>query len=377
MHTASNKSIALIGGGPVGLSCALLLHARGLPVQVFDARSPEESQRDARVLALSRGSWALLQPLLGDVALRRADILEVRVSSAGEWGSARLPAQSTEPLGATVRYGELMAALSQAATRAGLTIHHQTAVRTVEQSPTHVTLQLSDEHTVQTPLAIVAEGHTARPAQTADWVIVASVQIEDLPAGVAIERFTREGPLALLPEPSLPGQGTTRSLVWCMSESECARRTALPEAQFLAELRQALGPRIGTPTWVGARHRFALTQHVEPRVHRHRVVHIGNAAQTLHPVAGQGFNLGLRDATVLAQILALAQHPMEQALSTYTQARQADRHAIAALTQWLPPLFATRFTPLALARSAGLMALDLLPPLRHRLAHLLMFGVRI
>ncbi len=376
MHTMSDTHpIAIVGGGPVGLACALLLHAQGLKAQVFDARTAQDAQRDARVLALSRGSWSLLQPLLTGITLRRADITEVHVSSAGEFGQALLPSREKEPLGATVRYGELVTALAQAVKRADIDVQHQATVCDVQQSATQVRLQFEDGHTLDAPLAVLAEGGAARPNKNTDWAIVTSVQISGLAPGVAVERFTREGPLALLPEPSLSNAAPSMSLVWCMSEAQCSRRTSLPETAFLDELQHALGPRIGAPTGVGPRHRFPLTQHLEPRVHRHRVVRIGNAAQTLHPVAGQGFNLGLRDGVVLAR--ALAEHPTHQALSLYARQRAPDRRVITSLTQVLPALFATDFTPLALARSAGLMALDLIPALRHRLAHVLMFGVRI
>lgn len=389
--------ITLVGAGPVGLACALLLHARGIAVRVLDARAPEDSASDTRVLALSRGSWALLRPFLQGAALPRADITDVKVSSAGEFGLTHLPsprAGRNEALGATVRYGALVLALARAATQAGIDLQSRCTVTQIEQTPTQVCLKLNDGRTLETPLAVLAEGFSAhKPVRTQDWAVVASVQVSGVARGTAFERFTREGPLALLPEPgySNPARHASphatpaampMSLVWCMDEVQCNRRMALCESAFLKELQTAVGSRVAKIDEAGPRSRFPLTQAFESEPWRHRVVQIGNAAQTLHPVAGQGFNLGLRDAAVLAQ--ALTQQPnvwttdtaLQHALAAYSQRRVMDRRVIASVTAALPSVFTPRFTPLALARSLGLVALDLMPALRNQLAHLLMFGVR-
>lgn len=404
-HTPTLAPLTLVGAGPVGLACALLLHARGVAVRVLDARAPEDSAADARVLALSRGSWALLQPFLQGSALQRADITDVKVSSSGEFGLTHLPSprsDKNEPLGATVRYGELVMALARATAQADIDLQTRCAVTHIEQESAQVRLKLSDGRVLSAPIAVLAEGFAKQKTPRAhdhaqnhlqshiqDWAIVASVQASGVVSGTAFERFTREGPLALLPEPGRTNapKSTAKnvlpmSLVWCMSEAECNRRAALSDSVFLAELQSAVGVRVAKLEQVGPRQRFPLTQTFESQPWRHRVVQIGNAAQTLHPVAGQGFNLGLRDAAVLAQ--ALTHRPevlstdaaLQHALATYSQRRVMDRRVIASVTAALPAVFATRFTPLALARSLGLVALDVVPALRNQLAHLLMFGVR-
>jgi 2-octaprenyl-6-methoxyphenol hydroxylase len=160
-----------------------------------------------------------------------------------------------------------------------------------------------------------------------------------------------------------------------MGEAEAQRRCALTEQTLLAELRQQIGSRIGDVTAIGARRAVALPQRRRAQVHRHRLVALGNAAQTLHPVAGQGFNLGVRDCFTLADELSGAA-TVPDALARYARRRQADRTAITTLTGVLPALFASRFAPLAIGRGLGLALLDGAAPLRRQFAQLLMFGVR-
>ncbi len=140
-------------------------------------------------------------------------------------------------------------------------------------------------------------------------------------------------------------------------------------------MQAQVGARIGTITAIGARRAVGLPHRSREQLRQHRLVAIGNAAQTLHPVAGQGFNLGVRDCATLADELAQPGAATE-ALLRYERRRRADRTALIALTGTLPALFASRFAPLALARGLGLALLDATPPLRRELAQLLMFGVR-
>ncbi len=160
-----------------------------------------------------------------------------------------------------------------------------------------------------------------------------------------------------------------------MSRAEAQRRSDLADGALLGELQAEIGARIGTVTAIGPRRAVALPRQRRERVHQHRMVALGNAAQTLHPVAGQGFNLGVRDCFTLADELGGAA-AVTDALASYARRRQADRAAIAALTGVLPALFASRFAPLAVARGLGLALLDAAAPLRRQLAQLLMFGVR-
>lgn len=386
--TAATRKAVIVGGGPIGLACAALLAQRRIHCCVLDARPLEQARRDTRLLALSRGTWDLLAPLLGTELPPRAPIREVFVSSAGDFGSTHIGAADFggAELGATVYYGDLLAALA-----AGVAAHPEIEVRRplaateVRQRPDGVEVPLADGAVLSGDLVIHAEGLAApqeesASASHADWALLADVRLQPardtLPAGAAFERFTRSGPLALLPTPG-GGSGPLRSLalVWCMDEAQAQRRSQLDEGSLLDELQSELGPRIGAAAAIGPRRAVALPRRLREQVHQHRAVAVGNAAQTLHPVAGQGFNLGIRDCATLADELAQAT-PVTEALARYAQRRRADRTAVALLTASLPAIFATRFAPLALARGLGLALLDAAPPLRRELAQLLMFGVR-
>jgi len=388
VNTEQQPQVALLGAGPIGLAAALLLARAGWRVTVFDARAAEAVRDDRRLLALSRGSLQLLQPLLGARAPRMAPIFDVHVSSAGEFGTARIgagdfvdsAAGARAPLGATVFYADLLAALNAVAgDEPGVEVRRPLRAAAVEQRADGVTLRLVDaagaESTFAADLAVHAEG--APPADASEpttWALIAPVQLRGAAAGDAFERFTREGPLALLPAPPTPGAAW--SLVWCMDPLQAARRSALDESALRAELQQAIGPRLPQVTAIGERQALPLPQHARAQIAGHRVAWIGNAAQTLHPVAGQGLNLGLRDAFTLADAAARRRGDVPGALWQYAQRRSADRGAVTRITGWLPPLFASRLAPVALARSLGLTALDLLPPLRRQWARLLMFGLR-
>jgi len=379
----------VIGGGPIGLLCASTLAQRRIPSGVIDARPLEQARRDARLLALSRGTWELLAPVLGAERPPRAAIREVHVSSAGDFGATRICASDFDgaDLGATVLYGDLLAALAASvAAQPAIEMLRPATAAEVRQRPDGVEVLLDDGTTLAADLAVHAEGlaaaePTGGSAGSAAWALLADVRLhparEDLAAGAAFERFTRSGPLALLPTPRPFGSGTGRvlSLVWCMSRAEAQRRSELADGALLGELQAEIGARIGTVTAIGPRRAVALPRQRRERVHQHRMVALGNAAQTLHPVAGQGFNLGVRDCFTLADELGGAT-AVTDALASYARRRQADRAAIAALTGVLPALFASRFAPLAVARGLGLALLDAAAPLRRQLAQLLMFGVR-
>ncbi len=373
--------VAILGGGPIGLTCALLLARAGIASIVIDARTIDQMLPDQRLLAVSRGSWQILAPVLGSDVPRSAAILDVVVTSAGEFGTTRISAADFGggQLGATVFYGDLVGALGRAAECTPLVESMRPRrVLDVEQTQRGVRARCDDALVVEAPFAIDAEGWSADastkepPQETVDAALVGDVTVQGPDAGCAFERFTREGPLALLPTPA--GAAPLFSLVWCMRRSDATRRLAMAGGARQRELQAALGTRIGRVERVETLRLVPLHESARSTITRHRVVSIGNAAQTLHPVAGQGLNLGLRDCVTLVDCLNAGREA--EALSQYQQRRSADRAVIGSITHWLPPLFATRFAPIAAARALGLTVLDLVPSLRRELAHVLMFGVR-
>ncbi|MEP6609755.1 MAG: FAD-dependent monooxygenase, partial [Burkholderiaceae bacterium] len=371
-------------GGPVGLTLALLLARRGMASVVFDARTVEQARGDQRLLALSRGSLQTLSVFTELPSNAVAPIRTVIVSSAGEFGRAVIDDSElgAEILGVTIRYGDLVAALSVAAEASPLiTLRRPLKVTAVRQSPSHVDIDLEHHQTVKAPLALSAEGFGHGPIASASHAaLVADLDIAGIESGQAYERFTRDGPLALLP---LPVQGPLASLrwslVWCMTQAQAERRGMLGDQEFIGELSAQLGEGKLRVVAVHSRKRHPLHQQMRDAVVEHRVVYLGNAAQTLHPVAGQGLNLGLRDAAVLAEKISdayVSGTDAIQALASYAQSRRMDRAAIVALTRAAPSFFSTRFAPIALVRSIGLTALGVVPNLRRDFARLLMFGVR-
>lgn len=382
---ANAEPVAILGGGPVGLALALLLAKRRVPSVVFDARSVEQASADRRLLALSLGSLQTLGALVELPREAQASITTVIVSSVGQFGRAVIGLRDvdSEILGATIRYGELIAALSAAAqTEEMISVRRPLKVLAERQSPSSVQIELHGNPPFTAPVALGAEGlgnATAVAATHAAWL--ADLEVTGLESGTACERFTRGGPLALLP---LPGRATTSgaqkmAMVWCMTNAQADRRGALSDREFIDELSAQLGERKLRVAALQSRKRYPLHERAREDLVEHRVAYVGNAAQTLHPVAAQGLNLGLRDAAILAELIGAAyasgSDPVS-ALQTYAHSRRADRAAILALTRTVPALFATRFAPIALVRSVGLTALTAVPNLRRDFARLLMFGVR-
>ncbi len=381
--------IAIVGAGPVGL--ALALHAaRVLPwaqLSVFDARPAERDvAADGRTLALSLGSVQLLQRLMAWPAGQQVQaIAEVHVSqqppSFGQAGVRIRAADVGVPmLGAVLAYGQLVAPLQaawQAAVAAEpgrLQMRFGTPVAALKEVPGGVEVDAGISEVFD--LAVVAEGGVfadqARKAVASDYrqtAWVGSVGQAGATPGVAFERFTRNGPAALLP--LAPGRS---ALVWCVpTEGDPVR--ALDDAQRLAVLNTLFPPEAGRLTSVSPLKPFALGLNAERSLVQGRTVRIGNAAQTLHPVAGQGLNLGLRDAYALAAALRFSDD-LDAALKRVEWARAADRWAMIATTDFLARSFTWEAPGLGLARGLGLAALQTLPPVKGWLARRMMFGQR-
>jgi 2-octaprenyl-6-methoxyphenol hydroxylase len=399
MTTLTQTRIAVIGAGPVGL--ALALHAaRCLPhahITVFDARPAEAPvARDPRTLALSLGSVQLLQRLSAWPGEAAQPITTVHVSQTtpallAPLGPAEVritAAEQGQPLlGAVLSYGSLVARLqaewlalaaaepARLHTRLGTPV---TALKTVGGA-VEVDAGIVDGFDI----AVVAEGgvfaEQARKALTHDYgqtAWVGTATLADGTPGMAFERFTPQGPAALLPLLPGPAGEQRAALVWCVDSRDDPVRE-LDETQRLAVLASVFPAEAGRLLGLSALKSFALGLNAERTLidGAGRVVRIGNAAQTLHPVAGQGLNLGLRDAYALVAALRFAGHA-EQALKRVEWARAPDRWATIATTDFLARSFTWQAPGVATLRGLGLAALQAAPPLKTWLARRLMFGSR-
>jgi len=308
-------------------------------------------------------------------------ITHVHVSDRGHAGFVSLDAQDYQvsALGQVVELHDvgqrLFAMLKQAP---GVTLRCPAAVTTVTRSQQQVTVTLDSGEQLDGQLLVAADGARSKLAascgiqwQTEDYqqvAVIANVSTQLAHHGRAFERFTQHGPLALLPM----SQGRC-SLVWCHPLAQQAQVDSWSDEQFLQQLQQAFGWRLGKFTHVGQRLSYPLALQTASQVSSHRLAVVGNAAQTLHPIAGQGFNLGLRDVMSLAETLAGAHRQQQDpgsfaVLQHYQQRRQPDRQATVGITDGLVRLFANRFSPLVVGRNLGLMAMDNLPLMRNMLA---------
>jgi 2-octaprenyl-6-methoxyphenol hydroxylase len=250
-------------------------------------------------------------------------------------------------------------------------------VASLDEGTDEVVLHLDDGRDIHASIAVQAEGglfgEQAEKLQTRDYgqsAVIARVSASAPIAHRAFERFTDEGPLALLPQDGPDGH--QYALVWCVRPERAQHLLDLGEDAFLGELGEAFGERLGAFTRVSERVAFPLGLNADPRV-TGRTVAIGNAAQTLHPVAGQGLNLGLRDAAVLARALARGLDPA--ALDRFNAERERDRGTIIRATDTMARMFAGKGPQQALFGLA-LAALDTVKPARLMLAELMMFGRR-
>jgi 2-octaprenyl-6-methoxyphenol hydroxylase len=397
--------IAVIGAGPAGLALALLA-AQRLPqaqVCVFDARAPDtDVALDARTLALSLGSVQLLRRLQAWPEAHAQPIAQVHVSQAPPsgalWPGARAEVilraadEGVEMLGAVLSYGALVAPLQRQwqarcdADPARLTLRLGTPVSGLKEVGDGIEVDAAIAERFD--LAVVAEGGVfadqSRKALSHDYqqsAWVGQVVLDAVTPGLAVERFTGNGPLALLP---LPPSSSERSgaapatpraaLVWCVPSNDDPVQP-LDGAQRIALLNTLLPALAGRVVDLTPLKRFALGLNAETTLARGRTVRIGNAAQTLHPVAGQGLNLGLRDAFALVDALRTARD-VDGALRRIEWARAPDRWVMIATTDFLARSFTWRSPGLSLVRGSALALLNAASPLKSMLARQMMFGRR-
>ena len=395
---APTLNLAVVGAGPVGLSLALNA-ARALPhaaVSLFDARSADvDIARDPRTIALSLGSVQLLERLQAWDASFAQPILEVHVSqqapSFSPFGEPELRIRAADEgvpmLGAVLGYGRIVAPLQSAWLAAAqreparLRSRFGTPVAALKAAgPRAVEVDAGIAETFD--VAVIAEGGVfadqARKALMHDYrqtAWVGQVTLAGATPGTAFERFTRHGPAALLPLQAEAGSATQRAaLVWCVS-SDDDPVASLDDGQRLAVLQSIFPPSVGLLVGVTPLKHFALGLNAERTLVEGRTVRIGNAAQTLHPVAGQGLNLGLRDAFELVRSLG-ANRDVDAVLRRLEWSRAPDRWSMIAATDFLARSFTWELPGLSAARGFGLAALQALGPVKSALARQMMFGSR-
>ncbi|GGB95358.1 FAD-dependent monooxygenase [Pseudoduganella buxea] len=375
MHTQTE--IAICGAGPAGMALAALLVKRGMAgerIVLVDAKSLEAASADPRSLALSWGSRQLLEQV-GAWPLPATEIHQIHVSRKGQFGRSMITRdeQDVPALGYVTRYGDVVKVLAGVCERLGVRSLRPARVTRIDEAPEQVHLVLADGGSVDAAIVVQAEGglfgEQADKAVKRDYgqtAIIAQVSTSAPVAHRAYERFTGEGPLALLP------QDDGYALVWCVRPETAESLLALGDAAFLKKLGETFGERLGTFT--GATRRLAFPLGLNAGMPGSaRIAAIGNAAQTLHPVAGQGLNLGLRDAAVLARLLA--QDATPDMLSQYAALRRQDRDVTVKLTDTMARIFAND-SPIQALLGVSLAAIDVIAPARSLLAELMMYGRR-
>lgn len=381
----ANCDIAIIGGGPVGAAFALALRDSGLRITVLEARTALDDYPDPRALALSYGSRLLLTQLGVWHDLSQVSAIKtIHISQKDSFGRTLLRAAElgVPELGYVLPYPALQAALQRALQASHADLQHGATVTRLNNSANGAEIcyqRHGKEQHLQAALVVVADGgkllETSHPAEVHDYgqsALITHVTCSRPQANTAFERFTPQGPLALLPYQD------GYELVWTAPHAAMQTMLQWDDNTLLKQLHHHFGDRVGEFLSVAARSSFPLRLKRAPVTTLPHTVLIGNAAQTLHPVAGQGFNLGLRDAWELAQKIlrcspaALGSDAM---LSNYKQSRMLDRNAGIRFTDGLVRLFSNDLPLVGAGRAAALSLLDCLPVVKKFVARRMMFGV--
>lgn len=379
-------NIAIIGGGLVGASLALALQQgareRGWHIALIEPFAPGDEFQpsyDARASALAYGSQQIYQRLgiWDQVALRAQAIEHIHVSEQGRFAAAELHAseQNVSALGQVVENAWLGHCLWNALDGDIIDWHCPAKVTAMQAQQGGYRLQLDSGKTLSCELAILADGgrsglrqqlgiHCSERSydQTAIITTVTPARQHD---GWAFERFTPDGPMALLPMTE-----NRFVLIWTRPPAEAERLAALPERDFLGELQDCFGYRMGRFVQVGQRHLYPLALVQSSEQVRRNLVVLGNAAHSLHPIAGQGYNLSLRDAMALADGLLSSNRPLGDlaTLQAYVASQQQDQDLTIGFSDQVTRLFSNRTAGLSQARRLGLLGLELCPPAKNLFA---------
>lgn len=386
--------ITIIGGGLVGASLAVALADLPLRIALIEAAQPPAFPPawDERCIALNDGSRRIFEDMgvWPTLAPQLAQIRATHISERGKFGVARFSAEECglDALGYNTPLRAIGAALmAKVAAAPHITLLCPAKLAGLQLGSDVAQLSLGSPADAASPvlssrLVVAADGAGssvrallglhAEVRDYAQTAIVTGLRVYKDPAGVAYERFLPSGPFAVLPKPRIDdAPGHPCSLIWTLPTAEAAAMQALPDDAFLAAAQQAFGERLGRFLAVGKRIAWPLARTVNQTPTAQRVVFCGNAAQSLHPVAAQGFNLGLRDVAALAASLRSAVQQgsdigSADLLSAYASAREQDRSRTAGFTDQLVRVFSNRTPLLAQLRHWGLLGLQLTPPLREQ-----------
>lgn len=377
-----DADVVVVGGGMVGLTLAVALGGAGLDIVVVDREAPDTTRApvfDGRTSAIAHGAMRALEAigLWPRLAAGAEPILEIRVSDRDSplflhYDHKEL---GTAPLGHIVENGAIRRALGEhLAALPNVRILAPAAVASLARERGRAIATLADGRTVRAPLAVAADGRNspmrkAAGIAIAEWSypqtgLVCTIAHERPHRGVAHERFLPAGPLAVLPM-----RGNRSSIVWTERADLAPAMLALGDAEFAGEIERRFGPHLGAMRLEGGRWSYPLSFTLADRYTAPRLALLGDAARAIHPIAGQGFNLGLRDAAVLAEVVVDAVRLGLDAgdatvLERYERWRRFDGLALAAATDGLNRLFSTAFPPVQIVRDLGLAAVNQIPPLK-------------
>ncbi|OTA21775.1 monooxygenase [Xenorhabdus beddingii] len=377
-------NVIIVGGGMAGATLALAISAlsRGqLQVSLIEAAEPTQAHPgfDARAIALAYGTCQRLDQIDIWSVLKHCvtPITHVHVSDRGHGGFVNIRADdyAIPALGNVIELHDAGIHLFDLLKHSpNIKLHCPAKVNSFERSANSVIVTLNTGEKLTGELLVAADGSHSAIAQACNIpcqkqsygqvAIIANILTSEHPQGRAFERFTEHGPLALLPM----SEGRS-SLVWCHPLEKQSEINGWSQAEFIQYLQQAFGWRLGKIWEAGQRYSYPLALLTANRQISHRLALVGNASQTLHPIAGQGFNLGMRDVMALAQVVSAAAVSGQdigsyKILAQYEQQRQADRETTIGITDGLVRLFANDDLPLRIGRNLGLMTMETLPPMR-------------
>lgn len=383
--SVTDCDVLIIGGGLAGASLACALENSGLSVRVVEAwplKSDSQPSYDDRTVALSWGSRCIFEGMgiWNAMADRVEPIRTIHISDRGHFGATRLrhDEEGVEALGYVAEnrvLGEVLYRRLEQNSR--LELHCPAGLVSIEQQADRVIAGISQdgkERKVSARLLVAADGvisqvrellHIGSSVQDyGQSAVIANVTPGYPHDNVAYERFTDQGPIAFLPMTS-----NRCSVVWTVPSAQAEALMQLDDDEFLHRLQQRFGYRLGVLQKAGTRQQYPLKLIETTQVVRDRVVIVGNAAHTIHPVAGQGFNLALRDIALLTELITGSNDPGERnTLQTYVDQREQDARRVYRFTDSLVKVFSNDNAPLGHLRAAGLVAVGLVAPLRHQLA---------